>query len=81
MYPSVTKVTPNEDFTLSVRFDSGEEGVLDLKPHLHFGVFQKLRDYAAFKQVRVVFDTVEWECGVDLDPEFVYKECTTGTRA
>jgi hypothetical protein len=24
-----------------------------------------------FNRVYVAFDTVEWDCGVDLDPEFV----------
>lgn len=82
MYPSVEKITPNEDFTLTVRFDNGEGGVLDMRPYLGFGVFQKIADYERFKQVRVSFDTIEWDCGVDLDPEFVYAQCnmTTGAR-
>ena len=25
--------------------------------------------------MRVAFNTVEWECGVDLDPEFVCDMC------
>jgi hypothetical protein len=75
MCPSVKKVVPNEDFTLALAFDNGEEGVLDLKPYLDFGVFQNLRDYESFRRVRVAFDTIEWDCGVDLDPEFVYAKC------
>ena len=75
MYPSVIKVIPNEDFTLNVTFDNDEEGVLDMKPHLGFGVFQKIADYECFKRVRVAFDTVEWDSDVDLDPEFVYAKC------
>ena len=38
-----------------------------MKPHLGFGVFQRIADYAKFKTVRVSFDTIEDE-GVDLDP-------------
>ena len=81
MYPSVVKVVPNEDFTLVVVFDNGEEGVLDMGPYLGFGVFQKIGDYAHFKRVRVAFDTIEWDCGVDLDPEFVYGKCKMTTQA
>ena len=33
------------------------------------------KDYSSFKKVRVAFDTIEWESGVDLDPEFVYEKC------
>ncbi len=81
MYPSVVKVVPNEDFTLAVVFDNGQEGTLDMNPHLDFGVFQKIKDYEHFKRARVVFDTIQWDCGVDLDPEFVYAKCKMTTRA
>ena len=75
MCPAVIKVSPHEDFSLAIVFENGQEGILDMKPYLDFGVFAKLRKYELFKQVRVVFDTVEWECGIDLDPEFVSRKC------
>ncbi len=75
MYPSVSKVFPGENYTLIIHFDNGEQGRLDMKPFLEFGVFQKLKDYNAFSQVRVAFDTIAWASGVDLDPEFVYAKC------
>ena len=70
----------NKDFSLAVVFDNGEEGVLDVKPHLDFGVFRKIKDYEEFKRVRVSFDTVEWDCGVDLDPEFVYAKSKIASK-
>ena len=76
MYPSVQSVTPNEDYTLSVQFSNGQCGVLDMKPILDFGVFQKIKDKGQFLRARVSFDTIEWDCGVDLDPEYVYARCT-----
>jgi hypothetical protein len=75
MYPSVKEVVPIEDYVLSVVFDNGESGTLDMKPMLDFGIFQRIKEYEAFKRVRVSFDTIEWECGVDLDPEYVYAKC------
>jgi hypothetical protein len=80
MYPSVTRVVALEDFCLSVEFDNGEEGILDMKPYLGFGVFQQLADCEPFSRVRVSFDTIEWDCGADLDPEFVYAKCNMITR-
>lgn len=82
MYPVVERVAPNEDFTLTNGFDNGEEGVLDLTPHLGFRESRKIADLQSFKQVRVSFDTIEWGSGVDLDPESVYAKCrmTTGAR-
>ena len=81
MYPAVTNVVPTENFTLAVTFDNGEEGVLDMRPHLGFGVFQKIADYEHFSRVRVAFDTIEWDNGADLDPEFVYAKCRMSTQA
>jgi PhoPQ-activated pathogenicity-related protein len=75
MYPSVTSVIPREDYLLDITFNNGENGTLDMKPYLDFGVFNRIKDYSSFKKVSVAFDTIEWEAGVDLDPEFVYDKC------
>lgn len=77
MYPAVKEVIPGNDYILTVTFDNGECGFLDMKPALEFGVFQRIKDKDAFKRVKVSFDTIEWECGVDLDPEYVYEKCMT----
>jgi hypothetical protein len=75
MYPSVTEVTPAEDYRLMVSFENGERGVLDMQAYLDFGVFRDLKEPEVFRQVRVSFDTIEWPGGIDLDPEFVYRNC------
>lgn len=81
MYPSVKKVVPKDNYLLAIEFDSGESGVLDMKPFLGFGIFQRLKDPHAFERVWVSFDTVEWDSGIDLDPEFVYDKCRKSRRA
>lgn len=80
MYPAVKKVTPIENYLLEIEFDNGELGTLDMKPFLDFGVFQRLKDVDSFKHVRVSFDTIEWDNGVDLDPEFIYDKCKIQTQ-
>ncbi len=75
MYPSVIDVVPRDNFMLDITFSNGECGVLDMKPYLGFGVFNRLKDCNSFEKVTDAFDTIEWECGVDLDPEFVYNKC------
>jgi len=71
VYLAVVSVHPNPDFSLSVVFKDGSEGVLDMKPYLDFGVFKRIKSFDQFRRVRIAFDTLEWECGVDLDPELV----------
>ena len=75
MYTAIVSVRANDDFSLSVAFNDGAEGILDMRPYLSFGIFKRIGDIAAFKQVRIAFDTVEWPCGADLDPEFVRAKC------
>ena len=75
MYPGVKEVIPGDNNILSVVFDNDESGHLDMKPILRFGIFHHIKDYEAFRRVRVACDAIEWDCGVDLDPEFVYKRC------
>lgn len=75
MYPSVKQVKPEQNYLLSILFENGEKGILDMKRFLHFGIFKRLKDEAIFKEVRVSFDTIEWGDGIDLDPEFIYREC------
>jgi len=75
MYPSVMNVIPTEDYMLSIDFDNGEHGILDMKPFLDFGVFRRLKDRSASERVWVSFDTIEWDSGIDLDPEFIYDKC------
>lgn len=80
MVPSVSQVVPQEDFTLSITYDNGEEAIFDMKPYLNFGVLSRLKNGDQFKRVRVSFDTVAWDCGVDLDPEFIYQKSQKTSR-
>jgi len=75
MYPAVKEVIPHDDYTLSLLFENGESGTLDIKPILGFGLFQRIKNLDTFKSVRIAYDTIEWDCGVDLDPEYVYSQC------
>ena len=81
MHPAVKKVVPRDDYTLSLVFENGENGVLDMKPILDFHVFRRIREPEQFRRVRVVFDTIGWDCGVDLDPEYIYAKCRKAPSA
>ena len=72
--PAVKKVMPQQDYCLDVVFSNGERGMLNMRPYLDFGVFGRLRDVAAFRQVKVSFDTVQWESDADLDLNLFIKK-------
>jgi hypothetical protein len=74
MYKGVTDVEATDDYKLFLWFDNKEKRVFDVSTILSFGRFSELKDLSLFKSVRVSFDAVEWDNGLDLDPEYLYRK-------
>jgi len=72
----VTSAQYVEGYKIRLRFNNGEEGVVDLKDSLWGPMFEPLRDPSAFKRFTVsdVLHTVCWENDADLAPEFLYEK-------
>jgi hypothetical protein len=62
------------DYMIWLRFNDGAEGEVNLKDELYGEVFEPLKDLEMFKLFRVdpVLETIVWENGADLAPEFLY---------
>ena len=74
MYLSVTDVKALDGYQLLLKFENGEEKIFDVSPYLEIGKFQELKDEKLFKTVRVSFDSIEWDNGLDIDPELLYQK-------
>ena len=74
MWLSVEKVQTTNDYKLILTFENSEKQCLDMSRFFDFGRFAELRNVDEFKKVCVSFDTIEWENGLDLDPEFLYEK-------
>jgi len=63
-----------QDHTISVKFNNGAEGLVDLTEALWGPVFEPLKDPAVFKRFEVsdVIHTIRWENDADLAPEYIY---------
>ena len=80
MFFAVTDVQPLNDYKLRLTFKNGQQKIFDMKPFLETGIFCSLKDEQIFKSAKVIFDTVEWDNEVDIDPETLYygsEELTT----
>jgi hypothetical protein len=82
----VRKATYAGDYRLLITFEDGDERLVDLKPHLTGEVFEPLKDLEYFQRFRVNedLDTVVWENGADISPDFLYeigRPVTDATRA
>ena len=77
MYPGVKSVTATDEHRLIIGFDNGDRRIFDVTPLLPIGRFRELASRQAFMTVRVAFDTIEWDNGLDLDPEYLYDHSKT----
>lgn len=62
------------DYVIWLRFNNGAEGEVNLRDELYGEVFEPLKDLEKFKSFRVdpILETIVWENGADLAPEFLY---------
>lgn len=70
----VVSAKANDDFTLDIQFNDGSFKNFDVKPYLNYPVFRELKDLRYFKNIKVVFGTVQWENEQDISPETLYLE-------
>ncbi|MEW6041662.1 MAG: DUF2442 domain-containing protein [Elusimicrobiota bacterium] len=63
------------DYVIWVRFNDGVEGEVDLYRELEGEMFGPLKDINKFKSFKVdpIMQTIVWENGADLSPEFLYE--------
>jgi hypothetical protein len=62
------------DYVIWVKFNDGIEGEVDLECELTGEIFGPLKDKKLFKSFRIdpVLETIVWENGADLAPEFLH---------
>lgn len=64
------------DYKIHIVFSDKTEGIVDLQDIIqdHRPLFKELADIKKFKKFKVDLDTVVWENGLDLAPEFLYSK-------
>lgn len=75
MLKDIVAVKPLEGYQLFLRFEDGNEGVVDISQLIQFsGIFAPLQDLATFAQVQIhpELGTIVWQNGADLDPDVLY---------
>lgn len=75
MFLHVKEATYLRDYTIWLRFNDGAEGEVNLQQELEGEMFEPLRDINVFRTFRIdpLLETVTWENGADLAPEFLYE--------
>jgi len=63
-----------KDYKVELKFTDNKIGIADLKDELYGTVFEPLKDKKLFSSLKVDEDlnTIVWDNGADLAPEFLY---------
>jgi len=71
----VKSVSYVSEYKLLLSFEDGSVRLIDLEPHLDGEIFEPLKDIDYFKTVWVNpdLDTVVWDNGADMSPDFLYE--------
>ncbi|MBI2295513.1 MAG: DUF2442 domain-containing protein [Betaproteobacteria bacterium] len=78
----IVKVEALDGYRLSIVFDDGVTGTVDLSDRLFGPVFEPLREVAYFRQVSIdEFGAVSWPNGADLAPDALHARLKNRTTA
>jgi hypothetical protein len=72
---AISKAKQVDDYQIELVFNNNKKGVVDLKNTIFTDtrdIFKELKDLNKFKKFKIEFDTLSWENGLDLAPEFLY---------
>jgi len=71
----ITDVHYESDFKLRLQFEDKDQRMVDLKDHLDGEIFEPLTDIVRFRTAHLNsdIDTVVWENGADMSPDFLYE--------
>ena len=74
MFLHVTEAKYLYDYIVEVTFNDGKKGCADLSEALQGPVFEPLKDVDKFSRLRVdeELETIAWDNGADLAPEYIY---------
>lgn len=60
------------DYKISLKFNDGVNGVVDLEKYLDGEVFEPLKNLDYFKKFTLDTWTIGWDNGADFAPEFLH---------
>lgn len=74
MFLHVTEARYLDAYRIEVAFNNGKKGIADLAEALKGPVFEPLKNTKVFARFKVdaELETIAWENGADLAPEYIY---------
>ena len=79
----VTQAKYLKNYQIEIAFSDSLRGIIDLEKVIEKDrrpIFQELKDLKKFSQIRLDLDTITWQNGLDLSPEFLYELLNQQTK-
>ena len=78
MTPKLKNAEYAGGYRISLSYEDGTKGTIDLKDDLWGEVFEPLKDTAVFQSFKIdsELQTITWPTGADLAPEFLYEKAS-----
>lgn len=78
----VKSVEGLQDYKLLIAYSNNETKVFDMTKYWlwNIGEFINLHDIYLFNKVKPIFDTVQWENGLEIAPEELYRDSVDYTK-
>jgi hypothetical protein len=75
MFLHVVDAKYENEYKIWVKFNNDEEGIINLQNELDGEMFEPLQNLDSFKKFHVdsEIETIVWENGADMSPEFLYE--------
>ncbi len=74
MFLHVVDAKHTDGHRISLQFNDGTVGEVDLSQSLEGHIFEPLRDVEYFRQFSIVGHTVAWPNGADFAPEYLLEQ-------
>ncbi len=74
MNPIPVNVEYISPYKLIITFADGKAKQFDIKPYLHFPVYQPLQNEMFCSKAKIEYGTVVWDEEIDFDPDRLYLE-------
>jgi hypothetical protein len=68
---TVQEISIIEPYKLRAKLSNGVEGIFDVSPYLHKGIFTQLQDIEYFRRVRINFCGICWPNGQDFSADTI----------
>jgi hypothetical protein len=73
MFLEIIKAKYLNDYKIFLEFNDGVSMTVDLANELEGEVYEPLKNKHYFKNLSIKFNTIEWDNGADIAPEYLYR--------